>query len=1182
MKYLVLSTCFCLFLLPSLISQTINAPFEELEESVFMDAQKKEKRIITPNNYKTLLLDTDKLEVILNSVPKEEASGTKKSEPFEVLMSDGKIEAFHLVEYSMMEPALAAKYPSFKTYHGYGINDPSHRIRLDWTSNGLNAMLQLPEGLAFLKPYAKGDTEHYLSYYESDLPANTEPFECGTLDDKSIESTDLKKVSNAGDCQLRTYRLAIAVTGEYATGVLGASSAGNAADDATVTAHIVSNVNQINGWYEQDITARFILIANLADIFYYDGATDPYTNSSSTTMLGENINNLDLVIGSANFDLGHVLGQSGGGSGGVAGLSVLCGSSKARGVTRASATGITQPRFLKVWSHEMGHQFGAGHTQGEDCQRSSASAMEPGAGTTIMSYVTSACANQVQSVPDYYFHAISIQQMSARMLSTSCATILASANSAPTVAAGSDVSVPISTPLRLEATASDPDNDPLTFTWEQFNNDVAEAIPPQPTNTLGPSFRSFPPSMDNGRYLPNLAAVVAGSTPTWEVLPSVARTMDFRVTVRDNSTNSISCTAEDDIVITTVGGGPFLVTSPTTSGVIWFEGATQTVTWDVAGTDVAPVSCANVDILLSYDGGFTYSTVLANSVANNGTADIVVPIGITTTARVQVRCSDNIFYNISASNFEIQVSAGPTFLLNLPNPLATICPGDVEANIALTTSSISGFTGDVTLTASNLPGSTSLTFDSPMITAGNGTTFDISNTAGLAEGSYTITVTGTSGSIVRDFNYVLTVEPAAGLSTLDTPADNEVDLSLFPFLSWVEKTNAITYDVQVSSDPGFGSLVVNETVSTNSYSLNVSLTGLTVYYWRVKATTICGDTPWSLSREFTTKDCAAAFIQNTPVSISSSGTPEVSSVIAATGSGTISGMEISNVIGTHTYVGDLTVQLIGPGGSPTVLLWDGECNSDNDFNLSFSDSATDPVNSAPCNPLGQGGSYLPENPLSVFDGLPIAGNWTLQINDNANQDGGELLSWGLDFCTLVAVPVDLLSFNAAAAEKAIQLEWETANEYNNAGFEIERRTETERAFTSIGEVLATDDVQLVNHYEYLDEEVRPNVQYYYRLRQKDFNGQYEYSPIRTAKFEGAKLGLQVYPNPVSGALFGLLDVDAGLETELRLYDLSGRLQKQQMVSDHQFVMNLAGLPTGVYVLKARHDRGEEIIKLVVK
>lgn len=1180
MKEILLPICFSLFLIPTLFSQISESPFTVIDESILLDFQGESERIITPNNYQTLALDKDKLDLILQSVLLEEVVGSKKSTPFEILLPNGKSEAFHLVEYTMMEPALAARFPSTKTYYGYGVNNPNHRIRLDWTSNGLNAMMQLSEGTAFLKPYEKGDTEHYLSYYESDLPINSEPFHCGTVEEKIIESLDLPETA-AGDCQLRTYRLAVAVTGEYATATLGASSAGTPADDVIVTDHIVTSINQINGWYERDVAARFILIANLTDIFYYNGATDPYTNSSSSTMLNENINNLDAVIGSLNFDLGHVLGSSGGGSGGVAGLGVLCGADKGRGVTQASAGGITQPRFLKVWAHEMGHQFGAGHTQGEQCQRSTASAMETGAGTTLMSYVTSNCINQVQNIPDYYFHAISIEQMSARMLSTTCATILPNANSAPTVSAGPDVTVPNSTPLLLQAIGADSDGDPLTYTWEQYDNELAEAIPPQSNNTQGPSFRSLPPSIDPDRSLPNLTAVIDGTTPTWEVLPSVARTMDFRVTVRDNSTNGISCTDEDDITITTAANGPFEVTSPTTSGIIWVEGATHTVTWDVAGTDVAPVSCANVDILLSYDGGFTYPVLLANSVSNNGTANIAVPIGITTTARVQVRCSDNIFYNISAADFEIEVSSGPTFLIDLPNPLATMCPGEIESNITLNSSALSGFTGDVALTATNLPGSATVTFTSPTISAGTGTTFEINNTAGLTAGSYIFTISGASGAIVRNMNYVLTIEEPAGLMTLDLPANNAVDIDLSPTLIWVEKSNAISYDLEVSEDPSFATLEVSETLTTNTYTFSTDLEVVTDYYWRVKAMTDCGDTPWSLANEFTTNNCGTSFTENTTVPISPSGITITESIMTVTGPGTVDGMKVSNIIGTHTYVGDLSMELVAPGGSPTVLLIFRECGSSDDFSLSFSDDATIDADDAPCSPLGQGGNYIPIGSLTVFDGLPIAGDWTLRITDNANLDGGELTSWSLDFCSLLALPVDLLSFDAAAQEETIQLDWKTANEYNNEGFEIERRSEIEREFKAIGTIPATTIPQDINNYEFLDKEVRPGMQYYYRLRQNDYDGQFEYSDIRAAKIEGTKFGIQVYPNPVRDELFGSLDLVSGLETQLELVDLNGRILKEQIVSGNEFIMDLTALPPGVYVLKARHDKGEEIIRLVV-
>jgi hypothetical protein len=249
--------------------------------------------------------------------------------------------------------------------------------------------------------------------------------------------------------------------------------------------------------------------------------------------------------------------------------------------------------------------------------------------------------------------------------------------------------------------------------------------------------------------------------------------------------------------------------------------------------------------------------------------------------------------------------------------------------------------------------------------------------------------------------------------------------------------------------------------------------------------------------------------------------------------------------------------------------------------LSLTDAATDPVASALCNPFGRGGTFIPESPLSAFNGLPITGDWTLRINDNANQDGGELTSWRLDFCSLVVLPVDLLSFDVSGRENEIQLDWKTANEYDNAGFEIERRSETESEFTAIGEVPAADEVQQVNNYEYTDEDVRPGTRYYYRLRQNDLDGRFEYSQIRTARIEGAELGLQVYPSPVRGELFGFLNLESG-EAELRLHDLNGRIVKEQTTSENQFVMDLTGLPAGLYVLRARHAGREEIIKLVVK
>ena len=1171
----------CLLVTTGLLAQA--DVFTDIAETEVQLARPNAERAITPTVYKTLALDEVLLQQLLKSAPGEGASVS--SVTLDVPLATGKVESFRLVEYSMMEPGLADQFPSFKTYRGVGVNDATRRIRLDWTATGFNAMLYLPEGLAIVRPYAKGDTEHYLSYFERDVPPPTEPWVCGTVDDKELvlpEGEQHARV-NAGDCQLRQYRLAVAVTGEFATSTLGASSAGTPADDAIVNSHIVTSINQINGWYERDFSARLVLIANQTSIYYYDGASDPYTNSSSSTMLNENRDNLNAVIGQTNYELGHVLGN-GGGSSGVAQLNALCSTNQARGVTKASASGIAQPRYLKVFAHEMGHQFGCGHTQNENCQRSSTSAMEPGAGTTIMSYVTSACANQIQSVPDYYFHAISIQQASTRMLSTTCATILPSANNQPSVSAGSNKTVPHSTPLLLTATGSDPDGDALTYVWEQYDNEAATTIPPQPTNTLGPQFRSFPPSPEPGRYLPNLQAVVDGVTPTWEVLPSVARTMDFRVTVRDNSSNGISCTDEDDVTITVDDDGPFAVTSPSGAATVWFETETRTVTWDAANTANAPVSCANVDILLSRDGGLTYPETLATQVANSGSASVVVPTGPTTSARVLVRCSDNVFYNISTEDFEIAPATAPTFTLTLNPASVSVCAGQ-SAPVNVSTSPVLGFSGNITLSVSGLPGATTAGFNNTIIPVGSGTVLTLTPDVNLAPGNYNLTVDGTSGPLSQSAALTLVVLEPAGDVTLQAPADGAVDLPLTPTLEWNPKANASGYDVQVATDPSFNTLVSNVTVAAASYQQSPALTPETTYYWRVRATTSCGQTPWSVTRDFDTGNCLAPVQQPTAVPITSSGTPVVTSTIAIAQTGDITSLVIPEIIMDHTYMSDLEVTLIAPGGSPSAVLWSRLCGSSDNADLGLSDAAATDVASAPCTPLGQGGMYRPDDPLSVFNGLSANGNWTLEIQDLANLDGGQLTSWSLEICTEASgpLPVELLNFEATARERDIELQWTTANEQGNAGFEIERRSATEPKFVTVAKANPSDSPSDVSAYAVYDTEVRPGVQYYYRLRQLDLDGSESFSDIRAAKLDAESSGeLTLMPNPARSEVLINLTADLTTATTLRLYDMRGRMLVERQSIGTQTQLDLRSLSAGVYIVEVTDATDRRSARLVVE
>ncbi|MEZ4650301.1 MAG: FlgD immunoglobulin-like domain containing protein [Candidatus Eisenbacteria bacterium] len=144
--------------------------------------------------------------------------------------------------------------------------------------------------------------------------------------------------------------------------------------------------------------------------------------------------------------------------------------------------------------------------------------------------------------------------------------------------------------------------------------------------------------------------------PSGEVHVAYDRNYRFRLTCRDGLGGTNWATAQ--LIGLDSGSGPFVVTSPNTTGIEWSGGTTETVTWDVAGTNVAPVSCANVDIQLSTDGGFTYPITLLANTPNDGSANVSVPVLETTTARVRVKASDNIFFDIS--NFNISISGDPS------------------------------------------------------------------------------------------------------------------------------------------------------------------------------------------------------------------------------------------------------------------------------------------------------------------------------------------------------------------------------------------------------------------------------------------------------------------------------------------------------------------------------------------
>ncbi len=954
----------------TLFAQTENAIWQITNNRV-LDAQSQKDRLLPRRFQAFTLTDPLSLKNTLSEAPLRfsEAANTE-TVTIDLPMPDGQTERFRVFASPVFHPELAAKFPNIKSYSGVSLRHPGTTVKFDLSQKGFHAMVfAIGENPIFVDPVDL-DQQLYIVYYKKDFRHDGKTFSCSVTGKESVYEPESIITPRAGDCQLRRYRLALACTGEYAQyHDDGDDSNGDIVADALAAMN--TSMTRVNGIFEKDAAITMQIVANNEDIIYTNPSTDPYTNGSGGAMLGQNQTTCDAVIGTANYDIGHVYSTGGGG---VASLFSPCNnSSKARGVTGQNSP-EGDPFDVDYVAHEMGHQYGGRHTQNNSCNRDGNASYEPGSASTIMGYA-GICNPNVQSNSDDYFHASSIQSFGAFTTGSGnvCASIINSSNNPPTANAGSNYSIPVSTPFVLTGVGTDVDGDALTYCWEQWDREVAETMPPASTNTQGPAFRSFDPVSSPERYFPRLSVLAGSGTDTWEVLPSVGRDMDFRLTVRDNN-SAYGCTEEDDMRVTTVASaGPFVITSPN-SEQDWDIGTNQTITWDVANTTAAPVSCANVDILYSTDGGLSFPNTLVSNVPNDGSHTIVVPSVATSQFRIMVKCSDNIFFDISDDDITIGVQ--------------TVC-------------------------------------------------------------------------------------------------------------------------VQFSST-------------------------------------------------------------DVPVSISSSGTPTITSDLSVALGENIVGVRVLDLEGTHSYLGDLRFTLIDPAGTEVVLI-NRECGNNDDFDVNINDSG----GALSC-PYNDDQTTSPVDPLSTFNGNLPDGTWVLEIADLANQDGGELISWSLEICyeeLLAPLPLDFISFNATPQAAHIDLDWKTENEVNNQGFSVERSLSPQDGFTTIGWVDGRGDVLAAN-YQFADRQVIPGQKYYYRLKQMDWNGDHSYSKIVQAELPVEDVMVQIYPNPVNEQMTVILSADTQQKGQLQIIDLLGRslaYRDFEVNGQTTQLLDVSTLPDGVYFLAVTLD-----------
>ncbi len=1155
---------------------------------------------------KTVRLDLAAFHAELKGAPAE-FSRAKSKARVRLPLPDGTS-----AEYRVWDVDQLPNHPEIGSYR---VESAFGSGRIAVSPYGMSAVIQGPEGYFVIDAVdVEGGLYQVADFasYMSQTMEETGPLGCGyeatgVADLVGIAKEDLspnlvgagagferKLVGNEAR-ELRQYDLIMTCTGEFASR--------NGGTVESVLSAFNTAVTTINAILEPQVGVRMNLI-EAPGLVYLDGATDAFSNpTDGAGLLPQVLGAFEAnSVGPESYDLGHLF--TSGCSDGIGGIvsGAACTPGKTRGVTCVS--GGVVGAALRIMAHEIAHQFAVSHTwnscPGSENQRASETAFEPGGGTTLMSY-SGACSDQNIGAGDAYYHVASLEQFIQYTRETGardCATVIETDNRTPEVTLEyvDGFTIPISTPFKLEGSATDANGDELLYNWEQFDlGPVANIQQPQGN---APLFRSVEPTPGgNVRYFPRLDRTVNGISFPTEVLPTYTRDLTFRLTAHDYNDEAGGVDWQTVSFHADAAAGPFLVSTPEAD---WKVGDYQEVNWQVAGTDQAPVNCRRVNILLSNDAGASFNFPLAENVPNTGSAFVTVPpeaLGVDT--RILIEAADNVFFNVNADEFTVKEATQAGYTLEPDLRFQELClPSSFTT--AITTSSILGFSDTITLSVptDGLPEGARVSLSQDRLFPGQSADLFLELDDVSFTGIIDLTVLGVTNTLdtARRKITLDAVDTDFTDMQLTTPEEGTGGIVLTTIFDWTDAANADVYDIEIATAPSFAEAAVFESVTRlgeSTYQPFEFFTANTLYYWRVRPVNRCGAGTWLPTQSFRTVNsvCQTYEYDGDPINIPGRG-PAVTkeSVIFVEEQGAINDLNLPNVRIQYQFVSALQVALVSPAGTE-VFLYDRDCRlSNTNFLIGFDDEAPAP---ASC-PVDDRRVVLPRDALAKFNGEDTFGEWKLKVTAVQTEGTvGAIEDWSIEFCSDAQpeVPVQLANNATEVPPLATNIIIKDNLEVASASFGSDDIVYSLTGLPTVGDLTfngvplllgATFRQSDINNFRIrythtvdgVDEDsfrflVTTPDGGYQPIERHDLIITKDATVVSTREERSLAADLRVFPNPASGVVNVQWASSNTGRFPIELFDLTGH--RLRVVSAEASLgsarVELTGLPSGLYLLR---------------